>query len=79
MSLSSGDRVGLYEIVGPLGAGGTGEVYRARDTKPGREVAIRVLPADVAQDAGRLARFKRGTQLRSEGFDVDAKVEESES
>lgn len=79
MSLSSGDRVGLYEIVGPLGAGGTGEVYRARDTKPGREVAIKVLPADVGQDAGRLARFKREAQLRSEGFDVDAKVEESES
>jgi hypothetical protein len=42
-------------------------------------VAIKVLPADVGQDAGRLARFKREAQLRSEGFDVDAKVEESES
>ncbi|HUL74906.1 MAG TPA: protein kinase, partial [Vicinamibacterales bacterium] len=59
MSLASGARLGAYEILGPLGAGGMGEVYRARDTRLGREVAIKVLPADVAADPERLARFER--------------------
>jgi Tol biopolymer transport system component len=59
MSLASGARLGAYEILGPLGAGGMGEVYRARDTRLGREVAIKVLPADVAADPDRLARFER--------------------
>ena len=63
MSLSSGSRLGVYEIVGPLGAGGTGEVYRARDTKLGREVAIKVLPGSFVQDAERLARFEREAKL----------------
>jgi len=63
LPLSSGDRLGPYEIVAPLGAGGMGEVYRAKDTKLGREVAIKVLPAEVARDAERLARFKREAQL----------------
>ncbi len=55
--------MGPYEIVAPLGAGGMGEVYRARDTKLGRDVAIKVLPAAVAQDPERLARFKREAQV----------------
>jgi serine/threonine protein kinase/Tfp pilus assembly protein PilF len=59
MPLSPQSRLGTYEIVGPLGAGGMGEVYRARDTRLGREVAIKVLPADVASSPDRLARFER--------------------
>jgi serine/threonine-protein kinase len=61
--LSSGSRIGTYEIVSPLGAGGMGEVYRARDLKLGREVAIKVLPAAFASDPDRLARFQREAQL----------------
>src|SRR5215471_15016626 len=59
MPLSSGARLGPYEVVGPLGAGGMGEVYQARDTRLGRDVAIKILPADVAADPDRLARFER--------------------
>jgi serine/threonine protein kinase len=59
MPLSPKSRLGAYEIVGPLGAGGMGEVYRARDTRLGREVAIKVLPADVASSPERLARLER--------------------
>jgi len=59
MSLSAGTRLGPYEIVAPLGAGGMGEVYRARDTKLDRDVAIKVLPEAFALDADRLARFER--------------------
>jgi Tol biopolymer transport system component len=59
LTLASGARLGPYEIVSPLGAGGMGEVYRARDTRLGREVAIKVLPAEVAGDAERLRRFEQ--------------------
>ncbi|MDO8677292.1 MAG: protein kinase [Acidobacteriota bacterium] len=63
MVLAPGTRLGSYEIIGPLGAGGMGEVYRARDTSLGRDVAIKVLPAAFAQDAERLARFEREARV----------------
>ncbi|MEP6994685.1 MAG: protein kinase, partial [Acidobacteriota bacterium] len=59
MPLSPRTRLGAYEILSPLGAGGMGEVYRAKDSKLGRDVAIKVLPESVALDAERLARFER--------------------
>ena len=59
MALVSGTRLGPYEVVASLGAGGMGEVYRARDTKLGREVAVKVLPEQLAHDPERLARFER--------------------
>ena len=58
-SLAPGTRLGPYEALAPLGAGGMGEVYRATDTKLGRDVAIKILPEVFAQDADRLARFER--------------------
>jgi serine/threonine protein kinase/Tol biopolymer transport system component len=62
MALTSGARLGVYEIVGSLGAGGMGEVYRARDTQLNRSVAIKVLPELFALDPERLARFSREAQ-----------------
>src|SRR5271157_3603856 len=62
MPLSSGDKLGPYEIVAPLGAGGMGQVYRARDTKLNRDVAIKVLPAALANDAQYMARLEREAQ-----------------
>jgi serine/threonine protein kinase len=59
MPLSAGASLGPYKILAPIGAGGMGEVYRARDTRLGREVAIKVLPEAFARDADRLARFDR--------------------
>ena len=63
MSLEPGTRVGPYEITGQLGAGGMGEVCRARDTKLNREVALKVLPDAFATDPDRMARFQREAQL----------------
>ena len=59
MSLNPGTRLGSYEVLGPLGAGGMGEVYRARDTRLDREVKLKVLPESFALDAERVARFDR--------------------
>ncbi len=63
MPLSAGDRLGHYEVLAPIGAGGMGEVYRALDTKLGREVAIKVLPAAFALNAERMARFEREARV----------------
>lgn len=72
MPLSPGDRLGPYEIVAPLGSGGMGEVYRARDTKLNRDVAIKVLPDLFAQDAARLTRFTREAAWRLEDYSFQA-------
>src|SRR6187401_1612750 len=61
--LSPGTKLGPYEIVVRLGAGGMGEVYRARDSRLGREVALKVLPDSLAADAERVARFEREAQI----------------
>src|SRR5215471_7440104 len=63
MVVTLGSRLGPYEILLPLGAGGMGEVYRARDTKLGREVALKVLPEAFAREAERMARFRREAQV----------------
>ena len=63
MTLQPGSRLGTYEIVDLLGVGGMGEVYRARDRKLGREVAIKVLPEEFARDPGRVARFEREARM----------------
>ena len=63
MSLATGTKLGPYEIVAPLGAGGMGEVYRATDGNLKRSVAIKVLPASVAFEADRLARFQREAEV----------------
>ena len=62
-ALSPGTRLGPYEVIEAIGAGGMGEVYRARDTTLGRDVAIKVLPEDFAADAERLARFRREAKV----------------
>ena len=59
MSLTPNTRLGPYVVLAPLGAGGMGEVYRAKDTRLDREVAIKVLPERLANDADALARFER--------------------
>ncbi|HEX8029570.1 MAG TPA: protein kinase [Vicinamibacterales bacterium] len=63
MSLAIGQTLGPYTIIAPIGAGGMGEVYRARDTRLNREVALKILPDTFAADAGRVARFRREAQL----------------
>src|SRR6266496_1400783 len=59
MALASGTRLGAYEIVSLLGRGGMGEVYRAKDTKLGRDIALKILPDTFTNDPERLARFRR--------------------
>src|SRR5881296_2381214 len=63
MMLSSGSSIGTYEILELLGSGGMGEVYRARDSKLKREVAIKVLPLEFAADTQRVARFRREAEI----------------
>ena len=63
MSLEKGSRLGPYEIIGPLGAGGMGEVFRAKDTRLGRDVAIKALPEEFSRDPDRLARFEREARM----------------
>src|ERR1700730_11357648 len=63
MALLSGTRLGAYEVLAQIGAGGMGEVYRAHDTKLGRDVAIKVLPEALAHDSERLARFQREAKM----------------
>jgi serine/threonine protein kinase len=65
MALSAGSRLGPYEILSPLGAGGMGEVWRARDTRLSREVAIKVLPPEVSRDPSRLKRFEKEARSAS--------------
>ena len=65
MTVTVGTKLGPYEIQGPLGAGGMGEVYRAKDAKLGREIAIKVLPASVASDGDRRARFEQEARSAS--------------
>jgi serine/threonine protein kinase len=63
MSIPAGTRIGAFEVVGLLGAGGMGEVHRARDARLGREVAIKILPAAFHTDPERLARFAREARV----------------
>ncbi|HTY43020.1 MAG TPA: protein kinase, partial [Thermoanaerobaculia bacterium] len=63
--LSRGSRLGGFEIVAPLGAGGMGEVYRARDSRLGRDVAIKVLPQAMSSDPERLKRFEKEARAAS--------------
>jgi eukaryotic-like serine/threonine-protein kinase len=63
MSLTVGARLGPYEIHSPLGSGGMGEVYRARDTRLKRDVALKILPESFASDPDRLARFQREAEV----------------
>src|SRR5262245_34508218 len=63
MSLTSGQRLGPYEVIAAIGAGGMGQVYRARDTKLGREVALKIIPETFAHDPERLVRFQREAEL----------------
>jgi serine/threonine protein kinase len=65
LTLTSGSRLGPYEVLSPLGAGGMGEVWRARDTRLGREVAIKVLPEELASDRDRLSRFEQEARSAS--------------
>src|SRR6516162_7361155 len=63
MAVAAGAKLGPYEILAPIGAGGMGEVYRARDTKLKRDVALKVLPAAFARDPDRMARFQREAEV----------------
>ena len=63
MPLAVGTRLGPYEVTGTIGAGGMGEVYRARDTRLKRDIALKLLPESVAADPDRLARFQREAEV----------------
>jgi serine/threonine protein kinase len=63
MALTTGTKLGSYEVLAQIGAGGMGEVYQAHDTKLGRDVAIKVLPEAFAHDAERLSRFLREAKM----------------
>src|SRR5213595_1465523 len=63
LPISPGTRLGSYEILAPLGKGGMGEVYRARDSRLKREVAIKVLPDEFCRDAERVSRFQREAEV----------------
>ena len=65
MPLAAGTRLGVFEVRAPLGKGGMGEVYRARDTKLDREVAVKILPEEMAKRPERMARFEREAKLLS--------------
>src|SRR2546426_11635390 len=65
LMLTTGTKLGPYEIISPLGAGGMGEVWRARDTRLNREVAVKVLPASFANDVDRLMRFEQEARATS--------------
>ena len=74
MSLSAGDRIGPYEIIGLLGAGGMGEVYRGRDARLARDVAVKVLPPNLAADAETGNIYAHGVQGLFICFNPDGKV-----
>jgi len=63
MSVAAGARIGSYEVIAAIGAGGMGEVYRARDTRLNRDVALKILPEVFSSDPERLARFEREAQV----------------
>ena len=72
MSLAAGSRLGPYEMGAPLGAGGMGEVYRARDPRLDRQVAVKLLPADLSADPHARERLRRGSGAVGEGCRSDA-------
>ncbi len=71
MSLTPGHRIGVYDVIAQIGVGGTGEVYRARDTRLDRDVAIKVLPESLAADPDRIARFER--EAKTQNWHPEAK------
>jgi eukaryotic-like serine/threonine-protein kinase len=72
MTLTPGTRLGVYAILAPLGAGEMGEVYRARDTRLDRDIALKVLPDSFSADPDRLGRFERRTGQTDVLFDAEA-------
>jgi len=72
--LTAGTRLGPYEVIASIGAGGMGEVYRARDTKLNRDVAIKVLPDAFAGDLDRMARFTREAHTRNDISDFGLQI-----